>query len=150
MKKVFKVFNLKLLLGVAIDKSSIEVKSPVSNTTNRQVSSLERNCQLFCSAIRSERGQNMTASTMRVLRQTILVVFVIMMILSSQNVHAFKVISSKGSFLLGFKSNVNVIDTSLYAAKKAKKSHPAVPEFSRVLNVGQVSAATAFKNSFQK
>ena len=91
----------------------------------------------------------MTASTMRVLRQTILVVFVIMMILSSQNVHTFKVISSKGSFLLGFKSNVNVIDTSLYAAKKAKKSHPAVPEFSRVLNVGQVSAATAFNNKSQ-
>ena len=72
-------------------------------------------------------------------RQSILIVIVIMMILSSQNVHTFEVISSRGNFFIGLKDNFKTSSTSLYAAKKVKKSHPAVPEFSRVLNVGQVS-----------
>lgn len=65
------------------------------------------------------------------------------MILSCQNVHTFKVITLKGTSLSGSRDNLRIINSNLYAAKKAKKSHPAVPEFSRVLNVGQVCDALA-------
>ena len=80
----------------------------------------------------------MTASMPQHIRQSILILVIVLMILSCQNVHTFKVITIKGNSLSKFRDNMKIINSNLYAAKKAKKSHPAVPEFSRVLNVGQV------------
>ena len=77
------------------------------------------------------------------IRQSILILVIVLMILSCQNVHTFKVITLKGTSLSGSRDNLRIINSNLYAAKKAKKSHPAVPEFSRVLNVGQVCDALA-------
>ena len=79
----------------------------------------------------------MTTIRMLHLRQLILTIIVIMTILSSQNVHTYTISTTKGGFF-GVRDNFRRLTTSLYAAKKAKKSHPAVPEFSRVLNVGQI------------
>lgn len=80
----------------------------------------------------------MAATRMPHFREALLILIVIMMIFSSQNVHTFKVLNSRGNLFRGLKENFKISSTNLYAAKKAKKSHPAVPEFSRVLNVGQV------------
>lgn len=85
----------------------------------------------------------MTATMPQHIRQSILILVIVLMILSCQNVHTFKVITLKGTSLSGSRDNLRIINSNLYAAKKAKKSHPAVPEFSRVLNVGQVCDALA-------
>ena len=77
------------------------------------------------------------------IRQSILILVIVLMILSCQNVHTFKVVTLKGTSISGSRDNLRIINSNLYAAKKAKKSHPAVPEFSRVLNVGQVCDALA-------
>ena len=80
----------------------------------------------------------MTATMPQHIRQSILILVIVLMILSCQNVHTFKVITLKGTRLSGYRDYLRIINSNLFAAKKAKKSHPAVPEFSRVLNVGQV------------
>ena len=79
------------------------------------------------------------------LRKVLFAVVILMAILSSQIVHTYR-ISGKQSVNARESTGakclqlpVRASSTTLYAAKKQKKAHPVVPEFSRVLNVGQVS-----------
>jgi hypothetical protein len=84
------------------------------------------------------------------LQKILFTVVVLMAILSSQKVNTYRIYGKKSidtreitgaKYLqLPMKSS----STALYAAKKQKKAHPVVPEFSRVLNVGQVREAQTF------
>lgn len=79
------------------------------------------------------------------LQKVLFAVVILMAILSSQIVHTYRISGKKSVDARGstnakhLQLPVRSSSTTLYAAKKQKKAHPVVPEFSRVLNVGQVS-----------
>lgn len=79
------------------------------------------------------------------LQKVLFAVVILMAILAPQIVHTYR-ISGKRSVDARESTGAKYLQlpvrsssTTLYAAKKTKKAHPVVPEFSRVLNVGQVS-----------
>jgi hypothetical protein len=77
------------------------------------------------------------------IHQFIVSVIVFVTVFYIQDVHTFKAFNNRAIYqntIISDQKSIIHSDTSLYAkaSKKQKKSHPAVPEFSRVLNVGQV------------
>jgi hypothetical protein len=100
---------------------------------------IETNCEILCITT-SVVSANMALSEKSSLRNLLLYIMVLITILT-QKVHTYR-INSVRSIAHVSETQLSLpsrsIETSLYAAKKQKKSHPVVPEFSRVLNVGQV------------
>jgi hypothetical protein len=104
------------------------------------ITDIETNCKILCLTT-SVVSANMALSEKSSLRKLLLYIMVLITILKTQKVHTYRINSVRS---IGHVSEMQPslpsrsIGTSLYAAKKQKKSHPVVPEFSRVLNVGQV------------
>lgn len=95
-------------------------------------------------------GSAMAEFKLPSLLKILFTVVVLMAILSSQKVNTYRIYGKKSvdsREITGAKylqPQMKSSSTALHAAKKQKKAHPVVPEFSRVLNVGQVSEAQTF------
>jgi hypothetical protein len=100
---------------------------------------IETNCEIL-RITTSVVSANMALSEKSSSRNLLLYIMVLITILT-QKVHTYR-INSVRSIAHVSETQQSLpsrsIETNLYAAKKQKKSHPVVPEFSRVLNVGQV------------
>lgn len=130
---------LSINLPIRFLASAMQHCIPINNF---YIPGVETFCYIRCATIQV-LGANMALSGKSSLRKLLLYIMVLITILKTQKVHTYRIHSRRSIAHISENQQTfhsRSLDTSLYAAKKQKKSHPMVPEFSRVLNVGQVKS----------